>query len=373
MFREMTEVTAASIHGGNVFETARRLGCAPEEILDFSASINPLGPPPGLLDVVLRAYERVRHYPDIANRELAEAIAERFRIDPHQVVLGNGSTELIYTLPHALGPARVLAVVPTFKEYLQAFSLSGVPVDLCVATAENHFQPTVSQLEQALEARNPQAVLVTHPGSPSGTLLPKDVRRFLLEQNRVRNLTLVVDEVFIDFCEEESLLEELSGHDRLVLIRSMTKFYGIPGLRLGYGLTSPALAETLRRRVPPWSVNTLAQAAGVFCFQQKSYREKTVAVVREERVRMSRALAGIPGLTVFPSAANYVLVRLDSRLPTAAELKESLLVRHRLLIRDCANFDGLSPWDFRVAVRLPEENDRLIQALADWCHSESRP
>lgn len=367
MFHEMTDVPAALIHGGNVFEAARRLGCAPEEILDFSASINPLGPPPGLLEVVIKAFELVRHYPDIANRAFVEAVSERFRIDADRIAVGNGSTELIYALPYALGTSRVLAVVPTFKEYLQAFSLSGSRVDLCVAAAEHHFQPTVHQLEQALEAKDPEAVLVTHPGSPSGSLLPQNVRRFLLEQSRVRNFTLVVDEVFVDFCEEESLLEELTRHDRLILIRSLTKFYGIPGLRLGYGLTSSALAERLRRRIPPWSVNTLAQAAGVYCFQQGSYREKTVALVREERMRLSRALARIPGLTVFPSAANYVLVRLDHHFPTAAELKENLLVGRRLLIRDCANFDGLTPRDFRVAVRLPRENDRLIEALAAWC------
>ncbi len=341
--------------------------------MDFSASINPLGPPPGLLDVVVKAYERVQHYPDIANRALVEAVSKRFRIDPERIVLGNGSTELIYALPHALGVARVLAVVPTFKEYLQAFSLRGCCVDLCITSAARGFQPTVSQLEQALGTAEPQAVLVTHPGSPSGTLLPKDVRGFLLEQSRVRGLTLVVDEVFVDFCEEKSLLEELVRHDRLVLIRSMTKFYGIPGLRLGYVLTSSALAETLRRHVPPWSVNTLAHAAGIYCLRQESYRAKTLALVREERLRLSQALARIDGLTVFPSAANYMLVRLDARFPTAATLKESLLVEHRLLIRDCANFDGLTPWDFRVAVRLPHENDRLITALAAWCGAHARP
>ncbi len=355
-----------SIHGGNVFETARRLGCAPEEIIDFSASINPLGPPHGLLDVLIEAYRSVQHYPDIANKTLVDAIAARYGLDSTRVVVGNGSTELIYLLPKTMEVSSVLAVVPTFKEYLKAFALHGCRMHLCVAEAEHNFQPTVDQLHRAMESFAPQALLVTHPGSPCGSLIPGDVRRFLVEETRRRGITLVVDEVFIDFCEEESLLEALGQHERLILIRSMTKFYGIPGLRLGYVLTSFEQAARLRDQVPPWSVNTLAQAAGVYCLRQDFYRQETLRLVGAERGRLSETLARVSGFKVFPSAANYLLVRLASTLSTAAELKEELLVHHRLLIRDCANFDGLTTQDFRVAVRLPHENDRLIEALNQW-------
>lgn len=367
--KENRDGSWTSIHGGNVFETARRLGCAPEDILDFSASINPLGPPEGLVDILTKAYRLLLHYPDIAVRALGEAIGHRFQVDLNRIVVGNGSTELIYALPMALQADRVLAVVPTFKEYLKAFALHGCRVEFCVSEAANNFQPTVSQLRRALEIVDPQVLLVTHPGSPSGALIPEDVRQFLLDEARTRGLVLVVDEVFIDFCEEASFLEALRDHERLILIRSMTKFYGIPGLRLGYVLTSPKWAEALRRYVPPWSVNTLAQAAGVFCLQQEKYRRETLAVVSQERAKLRTALARMPGLTVFPSAANYLLVRLGRNLPPASALKEDLLQRHRLLIRDCANFDGLTFQDFRIAVRLPQENDRLLSALAEWHRS----
>jgi len=359
-------VSRASIHGGNVFEMARRFGWAPEDVLDFSASINPLGPPEGLLDVLTRAYHLLQHYPDITNRSLLDALSRRFKMDPDWMVVGNGSTELIYAMPKVLGASRVLAAVPTFKEYLKAFRVHGCEVVHCVSAEENAFQPTTSQLRSAIEAVDPDVVLVTHPGSPSGALIPPDVRFFLLDEARRRRLTLVVDEVFIDFCEDESFLAVMPGHEHVILIRSMTKFYGIPGLRLGYVLASPRWVAALRRFVPPWSVNTLAQAAGVFCLEQEAYRRETLAMVRAERERFGAALSQIPGLKVFPSAANYLLVRLDPQLPTAAVLKETLLQRHRLLIRDCANFDGLTPHHFRVAVRSPHENDRLLSALIEW-------
>ncbi|MGQ9670503.1 MAG: threonine-phosphate decarboxylase CobD [Desulfosoma sp.] len=373
MVQEQNGSLDMPMHGGNVFETARRLGCAPEDLLDFSASINPLGPPEGLLDVLVQTFRHLQHYPDIANKALVDALAWRFHLNPDQIVVGNGSTELIYLLPKALEVSRVLAVVPTFKEYVKAFTLFGCHVHFCVAEAAYDFQPTTHQLRHAIETFRPQALLVTHPASPCGTLIPQDVRWFLLKETCPPQMMLLVDEAFVDFCEYESFLPVLKEHENLLIIRSMTKFYGIPGLRLGYVATSPAWAARLRRHVPPWSVNTLAQAAGVHCLQHDDYRQKTVDLVHTERKRLSEALARISGFKVFPSAANYVLVRLDPRLATAAALKEELLKRHRLLIRDCSNFDGLTPHDFRVAVRLPHENDRLIEALTQWRRAHDHP
>ena len=354
------------VHGGNVYETARRLGCRPEDLLDFSASINPLGPPPGLLDTLVSAYHRLQHYPDITNRSLVRALARRLEIPSDRIVVGNGSTELIYLLPRVLGVRRVLTVLPTFSEYVKAFSLQGVDVVRCIASAAHLFQPTVEDLER-LWVQSVDAVLVTHPGSPSGTLLPDDVRSRLLEKTRSQGIPLVVDEVFVDFCQEASFLPFLEDHPQLILIRSMTKFYGIPGLRLGYVIASPKTAQSLADALPPWTVNTLAQEAGVYCLAQEEYRRETLELVRRERCRMKAAMESLEGFRVFPGEANYLLVRLSDALPPATVLREALLERDRLLIRDCASFEGLSDRDFRVAVRMPKENDRFLEALSSWC------
>uniref|UniRef100_A0A832A8B2 threonine-phosphate decarboxylase n=1 Tax=Desulfacinum infernum TaxID=35837 RepID=A0A832A8B2_9BACT len=360
------------IHGGNVYEMARRLGCSPEDILDFSASINPLGPPPGLLEALMAAYGRLQHYPDIHTSALREGLARRHGVGPDEIVVGNGSTELIYVLPRVLKAGRVLVALPTFTEYVRAFSVAGVVLDRCYGTWENGLQPTARQIREHLDRHRPDAVLVTHPGSPSGTLLSESLRAYLVAETRQRNIALVVDEVFIDFCEEASFLPHLAEHPRLVLIRSMTKFYGIPGLRLGYLLASREIAAAAARHLPPWSVNTLAQEAGGHCLHQEHYRLETLRLVGEERSRLKKALDEMEGFCVLPGRANYLLVRMPEHLPNALALQEALLLRDRLLIRECASFDGLTPRDFRIAVRLPAQNDRLLAALSRWLQEVNR-
>ncbi len=354
------------VHGGNVYEVATRLNCHVESILDFSASINPLGPPEGLLGELERLFHRTRHYPDIHNRDLVEALAARHGVSASRIVVGNGSTELIYWLPRVMGVQRAVAALPTFSEYRKAFDLAGVEVHSILCSEEAGFQPTVAQLEEALRSKAPQAFLVTHPGSPSGVLLEDGVKQWLLDGARSGLFSLLVDEVFMDFCEEASLGRFLASCGNLVLIRSMTKFYGIPGLRLGYLLTDGPMAERLRHFLPPWSVNTLAQVAGTFCLRQEDYRRRTLELVQRERDFLRSGLERIDGLATIPGVANYLLVRLDGRLPPARVLVHDLLTTDRILVRDCSSFEGLGDRSFRVAVRLRSENERLLEALANW-------
>jgi threonine-phosphate decarboxylase len=351
------------VHGGNVYEIAWQLGCAPEEILDYSASINPLGPPPGLEELLNGTYARLQHYPDIHNRLLLDSIAHYHGISAGRVVVGNGSTELIYWLPKVLGIRKALIVLPTFGEYQKAFELQEVQLGKLLATPDENFQPTVAGLEELFERFSPEAILFTHPGSPAGTLLPRAVREWLVETSRRRKVFCIVDEVFIDFCEEESLKERLGDSDHLVIIRSMTKFYGLPGLRLGYLLTSEHLAARLQHFLPPWSVNTYAQVAGTYCFQQSEYQAETLDLIGCERHRLLKHLEVFKGCRVFPGKANYLLMGLGRDLPCAGDLQQDLLASDRILVRDCRSFEGLDDHYLRFAVRLPEQNQRLIEAL----------
>ena len=352
------------VHGGNVYEIASQLGCAPEEILDYSASINPLGPPPGLVELLGDTFQRLQHYPDIQNRLLVESIARHHGVSVDQVVVGNGSTELIYWLPQALGIRKALILLPTFGEYQKAFELQGVQLAKLIASPDENFQPTVAQLDEIFDKFSPEAILFTHPGSPAGTLLPPAVREWLIAKGKSGKLFCIIDEVFIDFCEEESLKGFLRDSDHLVMIRSMTKFYGLPGLRLGYLLTSEPLAARLRHFLPPWSVNTYAQVAGPYCFEQREYREKTLALIAQERARMAERLETLGGCRVFPGRANYLLMRLGQNHPPAAQVQQDLLSSDRILIRDCRSFEGLDDRYVRFAIRLPEQNRRLLEALS---------
>jgi threonine-phosphate decarboxylase len=352
------------VHGGNIYELSARAGCSPDDILDFSASINPLGPPPGLAQILSGCFHRLASYPDIHNKLLTEAISKFHNIDPEYIAVGNGSTELIYWLPRALGVSKALVVLPTFGEYAKAFELQGTRLQKLFSTPEDCFQPIVEQLEAALQKDAFEAVLITHPASPSGALLDSGTIGWIAENSsKSRRPFFLIDEVFIDFCEQASMKRFLDRSENLAIIRSFTKFYGVPGLRIGYLLAPPRVAAQVRSHVPPWSVNTLSQAAGVYCFTQDEYRRRTLDTIAEQRQRLAGELSAIPGLKVFPAQANYLLVRMDRRLPPASRLKWDLFERNRILIRDCGSFEGLDDWYFRVAVRLEDQNNRLIEAL----------
>ncbi len=353
------------VHGGNVYELAALAGCAPEEILDFSASINPLGPPPGLDKELSRCFGLLESYPDIHCRSLIEAISKFHDVDPACVAVTNGSTELIYWLPRALGVGAALAVLPAFGEYVKAFELHGARVEKLFPTPEERFQPSASQLETALRKASPDAVLLTNPSSPAGSLLGAETIEWIIGRSSAAGPFFLVDEVFVDFCQQASLGRFVERAGQLALIRSFTKFYGLPGLRIGYLLAPPGIARKVGEVLPPWSVSTHAQAAGAFCLASEDYRLRTLELIEKQRAGLARKLSSIAGLEVFPSAANFLLVRLAPPLPAASTLKWDLFNRFRILIRDCGSFEGLGDRYFRVAVRLPHQNDRLVAALKE--------
>lgn len=358
-------------HGGNVYEVACRLGCSPDALLDYSASINPFGPPEGLMEEFDKYFHRLQHYPDIANRSLLDDLARHHDVPVKRIVAGNGSTELIYWLPRALGIREAVVTLPTFSEYRKAFELQGVRMHKLMTRSENLFQPTVEDLENACKEFSPQAILFTHPGSPSGALLSPSVREWLIEKSRNDDLYCIVDEVFVDFCEGESLKEFLNESPRLALIRSMTKFYGVPGLRLGYLLASEGVAEAVKRLLPPWSVNTMAQIAGSYCLRQGAYRQKTLDVVKRERDSLAKKLEETGRCRVFPGEANYLLMELAEDLPPARTMQRELVISDRILVRDCSSFEGLGDRYVRVAVRLPEQNERLLDSIVRWMDDHS--
>ena len=349
-------------HGGNVFAIARSLGIPPEELVDFSASINPLGPAPGVKEAVAAAFDRLVHYPDSDCTELRLALADRNGLAPECICVSNGSTELIYLLPRLMAGRSALVIAPPFSEYARALQRDGREADYLHLFPEDSFALDPERLRERL-ADGYDLVILGNPGNPTGRLYS------LTEVEGVRSLCreagclLVVDEAFMDFCEGSSAKFLATGDDGLLVLRSMTKFYALPGLRLGYGIGSPATIARLASLREPWSVNTLAQVAGLASLAAAGHTEETLALVAGERQRISSALAALPGLRPFPAAANYLLVEIVAG-PSAAEVARQLL-KKRLLIRTCGNFTGLDDRFFRVAVRLPEENDRLVAGLGE--------
>lgn len=348
-------------HGGNVFAVARTLGVLPEEIVDFSASINPLGMAPGVRDALAGCVERLLHYPDKGATELKESLAAYHGVRPEEIAVANGSTELIHLLPRIFGGKRALIVAPAFAEYALALARSGWQTDYLTLAGVDNFALNLKELKVKL-AGGYDMLFVCNPGNPTGALIPKAQIESVVELCRDSGTFLVLDEAFIDFCEEESAKHLIRRSDCAVLLRSMTKFFAIPGLRLGYAIASARTIEAIASLQDPWSVNTAAQVAGMASLADADYVRRTREYINRERVRLAADLVAIAGLKVFPARANYLLVEITKGGLTAAELR-ARLVQKGLLIRDCGNFQGLDGRFFRVAVRLREENDQLLRSI----------
>ncbi|UFS71800.1 threonine-phosphate decarboxylase CobD [Geomonas sp. RF6] len=351
---------SAYAHGGNIFAIARSLGVIPEEVIDFSASINPLGPAPGVREAILSSFDRLLHYPDNSACDLTASLSAYHGVPCESIAIGNGSTELIHLIPRLVSGRRALVVAPAFSEYASALARNGWECDYFTLTSDSGFSLSIPELAQTL-SRGYQLLFLCNPGNPTGTLLPKEAIEEVLRVCESTGTFAVIDEAFIDFCEEESAKGVMKDFPGGLLLRSMTKFFAIPGLRLGYAVGTAATISRLAALQPPWSVNTAAQLAGIASLADAPYQKATRELVTRERALLVSGLDQLGWLTVFPSAPNYLLACIENGLG-AAEL-QTRLVRKGIIIRDCSNFEGLDSRFFRVAVRSRSENERLLQEL----------
>lgn len=346
-------------HGGNIFAAARILGCRPDEMLDFSANMNPLGPPAWLRPVVARSLAEASHYPEPRAESLCHKAATKLGIQPECVVAGNGSSELLYAVPRvafARGLRRAVLPVPCYGDYARASRAAGLAVATLPLMAENGFALDWEALDTLLV--EPALVILGQPGNPAGILF--DPEHVLLFARTHPRSFFLVDEAFADFIPE---LPRLGGIIRpnLFVLHSLTKFYAMAGLRLGLGYGPADICAEIAALLPDWSVNAPALAVGLAALDDDDYARRTLAVLPELREELRSALVGL-GITVFNGQANYLLCR-TTRM-TAAALQQRLLPQ-RMLIRDCVNYDGLDAHYFRVAVQSETENAQLLSTLGD--------
>lgn len=337
-------------------------GAPGNRILDFSASINPLGLSPNVEAAIRRALPRVVHYPDPEGARLQSALARYHGLPGNSVLVGNGSTELIYLLARALSPRRALIVHPAFSEYEAALELVGARIERVLLSQAEGFSIRSASLRARLAEQD--LVMLANPGNPTASLSPTAELLGLVEACQEARVTLVVDEAFIDFVEEASLKRHLERFPRLLLLRSMTKFFALPGLRVGYALGSPDLLARLRSWKEPWSVNALAEAAGLAALEDRDYQASSRLLIPRWREALATGLEKFAPVRAFPSAANFLLLALRGPALSAPGLRAALL-RERIAIRDCSSFPGLGPAHVRLAVRRPEENYTLLRALED--------
>ncbi len=350
-------------HGGDVHQ-----GGSTPVISDFSASINPLGHPDGLIEAVRDDWKLILHYPDRASRALIDAIADKHELESERLIAGNGSAELIDVALRAAGAKRLILCPPDFGLYWKL-----APRDIEIVEIPriegNGFALDHERLLGAL--REGDLVLFSNPATPSGHLEPAAEVKALAERASSRGAKLFVDEAFMDFSPAESVLSLAGRSHTLSVFRSMTKFYGVPGVRLGFMSTHPDMVARMDRLRPPWSVSTVAQSVGVQCLYDKTWDDKSRSYLVRAREKLAGELSRIPGVTVLPSAANYLLLKLDPPAPDADHLYTALRAKGTL-IRHCASF-GLGNRYVRVAVRTMGENADLVSSIQQIAAGSKAP
>ncbi|MCL5670463.1 MAG: threonine-phosphate decarboxylase CobD [Acidobacteria bacterium] len=349
-------------HGGDIFGAARRLGVPVSRLLDFSANINPLGLSPKASRRLRRELHSVCHYPDQRQEELRHLIASKGNIDPECVVFGNGATQLLYLIPRSLKPRKALLIVPGFPEYHASLVAAQSSIREFRLRAEESFSLKPAVFLEALDKQRPDLVLLANPNNPTGTVVPRLVLLEIAGFCRGHGAHFIVDESFIDFTQEVSLAKRAVEEPGLIVVRSLTKFFALPGLRIGYLVAHRSLAQTLGQTLEPWSVNTLALVSAAESIKDAAYRKRSLALVARERDYLLGCLKKLGWMEPFPTQTNFVLARIKSPQIRGGMLRQELEGMH-LLIRDSCGFKGLGPQFVRFAVRTHKENKRLISAL----------
>ena len=349
-------------HGGNIYEIKRRYK---KDVIDFSANINPLGLTKAVKRELSKCYRLIPHYPDPEAKDLIRQIAEYWEIDEQNILIGNGSTELIYLIAHVFKPEKALIPVPTFSEYERAVKSVGSKIEFLKLKEVDSFTPPLrAKARFTLDITNSDKAdisFISNPNNPTGNLLIKNKR---FDLNSRLN---IIDEAFMDFLPDEkshTFIWKAVKDKRIIVLRSFTKFFALPGLRIGYLVAHKDLIKSLKQIQPPWSVNSIAQHLARILLNDRDYIEKTRRVINEEREFLFNKLAALKGLKPYPSVANFFLVNIiDSRLDSS--ILTGRLIQKGILIRNCSNFRGLDSRYFRMAVRFRRENIKLIKALRE--------
>jgi threonine-phosphate decarboxylase len=349
-------------HGGQLRAVAEQFGVAQDRLLDFSANINPDGPPAALLAGLRAAVEDLSlltNYPDIEERALRQAVSEFASVAMECCSVANGFAPLLAATAQALAVQRCLLPVPAFGEYRRVLKQAGVEVVPLSLSADGSFRYDIDAiLDTAAEARC-DALLLANPQNPSAVLFPAEQMRALLARAAGAGLRVLVDEAFIDYAPEESITGEAPTAPNCVVFRSVTKFFAVPGLRVAFAVSNAALADEIRRRLSPWAITTLAARAVSCGLADAAFADASRERNERRRMEMATALEAL-GVHVYPGRANFLLFTV----PDGAMVRERLITRHHIVLRSCANYEGLDARYLRAAVRTEAENRLLLAALA---------
>ena len=334
--------------------------------LDCSSSINPLGTPKKAIAAVkMSANSLVQTYPDPECRELKKSLSRYLGIDSEWVTLGNGAIEIIYWFAHTITSVRGRVVIPTptFCEYEVASQKVGAEVTLVPL---NNFDLDTDKIIE--KARGADAVFLCNPNNPTGMLATKQIMKII--ENIDSSTKILLDECFIELAdnpEANTMIDQISEFDNLVILRSLTKSFGLAGLRVGYSVCNPTLAKKLSSNKIPWNVNSLAQVAGVAALRERRCLSKARALIKKERRFLHDNIEKLESFHPMRSDSNFFLVHLQGRNST--QFRDRLLKNSGVLVRDCSTFTGMGAQYIRIAIKKHSENILLLKALEafDYC------
>lgn len=368
-------------HGGNRTWAAQLAHCPPDQLLDFSASINPLGPPPSVLTAIQTNLHRLTSYPDPAYGALRSALATFHQVPMEWVMVGNGAAELLTWIGRELAALPCTYVLtPGFADYGRAIAsfngnIKPLPLNLDAllhSSGEIRDWSCCPAFQTAIAPDPPPSacgILINTPHNPTGVLFARELLQPLLDKFAL----VVVDEAFMDFLppsQQQSMLDWVLDWPNLVVVRSLTKFYSLPGLRLGYVAAHPDYLQRWQQWRDPWPVNTLAEVAAIAALTDHSFQQQTWAWLMATRPTLHQAIQSLPGLTPFPATANFLLVRTEG---SSSHLQHQLLQHQQILIRDCLSFAELGDRYFRIAIKQPTENQRLLDGLHSLLSQPTEP
>jgi len=348
------------LHGGQLREIAERFGIPLGDLLDFSANINPSGPPASLVSTLRASLDDptvLAEYPDLKQTELKKSLARYSQTNEENVIVANGFVPLLEAALHALKIRSCLLSIPAFVEYRRTLEHAGVEVIPHVLNANSQFRYDAATMLTSYC----DAILLANPQNPSGICHDLDSIQDVVARASKNGMYILVDEAFIDYVPERSLSAMIDYFPKLIVFRSVTKFYGVPGLRVAYALANPALSNNISDNVAPWPITTLASRAVTAVLNDQEYadRSRLENSMRREALQCDLETAG---LTLYPSAANFVLFNIPSTIDPYG-FWEHMILKHHIVLRSCANYESLSKGHFRAAVRTECENQTLALAV----------
>lgn len=351
-----------AIHGGNVEEISRKYGVSSDKIIDFSANINPVGLNENVKSAMARALDKIEKYPDISYFNLKNAISKYENIDTDNLVLGNGAAEVIFNIIRSLKPKKVLLPAPTFSEYEEGVLSIDGSVEYYHLKEEENFQlnnELIDSLDESIDM-----IFICNPNNPTGVLTKSTFIKSLAKKSLETKTVVVVDESFLDFLgteEEYTSKDLLEEYKNIVIVKSLTKFFAMPGIRIGYGISKNSEIISLINKVTvPWAVNVVASEGVIQALKEENYIRYSIDYVENEKKYLYENLKEIRNIKVFKPSVNFIMFKVLNDV----DLKEEL-IKHNILIRDCSNYEGLNNGFYRVAVRNREENNKLISKLKD--------